>query len=134
MDNPWDKYETEFGVGTKHDISITEVVDKGAVVKFNEDISVFIPTRHLEKEDGSKLKKGDEATIQVIEFNKEFKRVVGSHMVMHKEEEAKIVKQAAAKSQDDSKPTLGDANSKLQALKDRMEGKVAAPEPASEEE
>jgi small subunit ribosomal protein S1 len=134
MDNPWDKYETEFGVGTKHDISITEVVDKGAVVKFNEDISVFIPTRHLEKEDGSKLKKGDEATIQVIEFNKEFKRVVGSHMVMHKEEEAKIVKQAAAKSQDDSKPTLGDANSKLQALKDRMEGKVAAPEPASEKE
>ena len=134
MDNPWDKYETEFGVGTKHDISITEVVDKGAVVKFNDDISVFIPTRHLEKEDGSKLKKGDEATIQVIEFNKEFKRVVGSHMVMHKEEEAKIVKQAAAKAQDDSKPTLGDANSKLQALKDRMEGKVAAPEPASEEE
>jgi small subunit ribosomal protein S1 len=134
MDNPWDKYETEFGVGTKHDISITEVVDKGAVVKFNEDISVFIPTRHLEKEDGSKLKKGDEATIQVIEFNKEFKRVVGSHMVMHKEEEAKIVKQAAAKAQDDNKPTLGDANSKLQALKDRMEGKVAAPEASSEEE
>ncbi|MDP5076723.1 MAG: 30S ribosomal protein S1, partial [Nonlabens sp.] len=134
MDNPWDKYETEFGVGTKHDITITEVVDKGAVVKFNEDISVFIPTRHLEKEDGSKLKKGDEATIQVIEFNKEFKRVVGSHMVMHKEEEAKIVKQAAAKAQDDNKPTLGDANAKLQALKDRMEGKVAAPEASSEEE
>ena len=69
------------------------------------------------------MKKGDKAQIQIIEFNKEFKRVVGSHMVLHKEEEAKNVKQAAAKASEESKPTLGDANSKLQALKDRMEGK-----------
>jgi len=123
MPNPWDKYEAEFGVGTTHDIEITETVDKGAVVNFNEDISVFIPTRHLEKEDGSKLKKGEKAQIQIIEFNKEFKRVVGSHMILHKEEEAKNVQQAAAKAQEDTKPTMGDANSKLQALKDRMEGK-----------
>jgi small subunit ribosomal protein S1 len=123
MPNPWDKYEGEFGVGTTHDIEITETVDKGAVVNFNEDISVFIPTRHLEKEDGSKLKKGEKAQIQIIEFNKEFKRVVGSHMILHKEEEAKNVQQAAAKAQEDAKPTIGDANSKLQALKDRMEGK-----------
>jgi len=128
-DNPWDKYQGEFGVGTKHEVEITEMVDKGAVVKFNDDITVFIPSRHLEKEDGSKLGKGEKAEIEIIEFNKEFKRVVGSHMVIHKEEEAKIVKQAAKQQQDAEKPTLGDANSKLQALKDRMEGKVQ-PEPA----
>ena len=133
MPNPWDKYEAEYGMGTNHEVEIEEMVDKGAVVNFNEDISVFIPSRHLEKEDGSKLKKGDKATIQIIEFNKEFKRVVGSHMVLHKEEEAKNVKQAAAKAQEESKPTLGDANSKLQALKDRMEGKVAAPSKDEEE-
>ncbi|BAO56588.1 30S ribosomal protein S1 [Nonlabens marinus] len=125
-DNPWDKYQGEFGVGTKHEVEITEMVDKGAVVKFNDDITVFIPSRHLEKEDGSKLGKGEKAEIEIIEFNKEFKRVVGSHMVIHKEEEAKIVKQAAKQQQDADKPTLGDANSKLQALKDRMEGKVEA--------
>ncbi|MEP2969919.1 S1 RNA-binding domain-containing protein, partial [Nonlabens ulvanivorans] len=135
MDNPWDKYEAEFGIGTTHDVTITDMVDKGAVVEFNEDITAFIPTRHLEKEDGTKLKKGESAQIQIIEFNKEFKRVVASHMVIHKEEEAKIVKQAAAKSQESTdKPTLGDANSKLQALKDRMEGKVAAPAASTEEE
>ena len=44
-------------------------------------------------------------------------------MSIHKEEEAKIVKQAAKKSQEENKPTLGDANADLQALKDRMEGK-----------
>ena len=99
------------------------MVDKGATIEFNEDITAFVPTRHLEKEDGSKLGKGDEAEFIIIEFNKEFKRVVASHMSIHKEEEAKIVKQAAKKSQEENKPTLGDANADLQALKDRMEGK-----------
>ncbi|HIO26380.1 MAG TPA: S1 RNA-binding domain-containing protein, partial [Flavobacteriaceae bacterium] len=121
--NPWDKYETEFAVGTKHTATIDEMVDKGATIEFNEDITAFVPTRHLEKEDGSKLGKGDEAEFVIIEFNKEFKRVVASHMSIHKEEEAKIVKQAAKKAQEDNKPTLGDANADLQALKDKMEGK-----------
>ncbi|WP_194850666.1 30S ribosomal protein S1 [Nonlabens antarcticus] len=130
VDNPWDKYEAEFGLGTKHNVEITEMVDKGAVVKFNDDITVFIPARHLEKEDGSKLGKGEKAEIEIIEFNKEFKRVVGSHMVIHKEEEAKIVKQAAKQQQAAEKPTLGDANTKLQQLKERMEGKPVKEEPA----
>jgi small subunit ribosomal protein S1 len=56
-DNPWDKYENEFGLNSKHTASIYEIVDKGATVKFNEDIVAFIPSRHLEKEDGTKLKK-----------------------------------------------------------------------------
>jgi small subunit ribosomal protein S1 len=125
-ENPWDKYEDEFAVGTKHTATIDEVVDKGATVKFNDDIVAFVPSRHLEKEDGSMLKKGDEAEFQIIEFNKEFKKVVASHMTIHKEEEAKIVKAAAKKQAQDAeeaKPTLGDANAKLQELKDKMDGK-----------
>ena len=125
-DNPWDKYEEEFAVGTKHTAALTEIVDKGATVDFNEDITAFIPTRHLEKEDGSKVAKGEEIEFQVIEFNKDFKRVVASHMVIHREEEAKIVKKQAKKAAaqaDESKPTLGDANEALAALKKQMEGK-----------
>jgi small subunit ribosomal protein S1 len=125
-ENPWDKYENEFAVGTKHTAKIDEIVDKGAVINFNEDISAFVPKRHLEKEDGSELKKGEEAQFVIIEFNKEFKKVVASHMSVHKEEEAKIVKQAAkaaAQQAEESKPTLGDANAKLQEIKDKMEGK-----------
>ncbi|WP_300435338.1 30S ribosomal protein S1 [Christiangramia sp.] len=125
-DNPWDKYEKDFGVGTKHTAAITEIVDKGATIDFNEDITAFVPQRHLEKEDGSKLKQGEEAEFQIIEFNKEFKRVVASHMVIHKEEEQKIVKQAAKKSASqgkDNATTIGDVNADLQALKDKMEGK-----------
>ncbi len=124
--NPWDKYEKEFALGTKHTAKVTEIVDKGATVEFNEDVVAFVPSRHLEKEDGSKLNKGEEAEFQIIEFNKEFKRVVASHTVIFREEEAKILKEAVKKQADtaaEAKPTLGDANDKLQALKDQMDGK-----------
>ena len=125
-ENPWDKFQDEFAVGSKHTASIAEIVDKGATINFNDEIVAFVPFRHLEKEDGSKLQKGEEAQFEIIEFNKDFKKVVASHMTIHKEEEAKIVKQAAkkqAKAAEEAKPTLGDANEKLQALKDKMDGK-----------
>ncbi|MDG1329028.1 MAG: 30S ribosomal protein S1 [Flavobacteriaceae bacterium] len=125
-ENPWDKYQKDFALGTKHTASISEIVDKGATINFNDEIVAFVPTRHLEKEDGTKLQKGEEVQFEIIEFNKEFKKVVASHMIIHKEEEAKIVKQAAkkqAKASDEAKPTLGDANKTLQDLKDKMDGK-----------
>ena len=123
-ENPWDKYEKEYGVDTIHTAEISEIVDKGATIEFNEDIVAFVPNRHLEKEDGKKLKKGESAEFKIIEFNKEFKRVVASHTAIFKEEEAKNVKAAAAASASNvDKPTLGDANDALQALKDKMDGK-----------
>ncbi len=121
-DNPWDKYETEFGVGTKHTAKIADIVDKGATIEFNDDIVAFVPSRHLEKEDGSKINKGEEAEFQIIEFSKEFKRVVASHTALFRAEEAKIVKQAAKKAATSSaeKTTLGDIDA-LADLKAKME-------------
>ena len=124
--NPWDKYESEFALGTSHTAAIAEVVDKGATINFNDDIVAFVPSRHMEKEDGSKLKKGETAEFKVIEFNKEFKRVVASHTAVFKAEEAANVKAAVKKAAAvaaEAKPTLGDANDALQALKDKMDGK-----------
>ncbi|MDL5511490.1 30S ribosomal protein S1 [Arenibacter sp. M-2] len=123
-ENPWDKYETEFALDTVHKGAIAEIVDKGATIDFNEDIVAFVPSRHLEKEDGKKLVKGEEAEFKIIEFNKEFKRVVASHTAIFREEEQRNVKAAvkkAAASADEAKPTIGDANEALQALKDKME-------------
>ena len=120
--NPWDKYETEFAVGTVHKGTISKMVDKGATVPFNDDILAFVPSRHLEKEDGKKLGKGDTADFKVIEFNKEFKRVVASHTAIFKEEEEKIAKEAAVNTSSSTveKSTLGDLEA-LQELKDKME-------------
>jgi small subunit ribosomal protein S1 len=122
--NPWDQYEDSFAVGTIHTGEISEIVDKGATVEFGEDIVAFIPTRHLEKEDGKKLKKGDSAEFKVIEFNKEFKRVVASHTAIFREEEEKNVKavnEAVASNNNASAATLGDNNDMLAALKAKME-------------
>ncbi|NNL15060.1 MAG: 30S ribosomal protein S1 [Flavobacteriaceae bacterium] len=125
-ENPWDKYEKEFALDTIHNAAIFEIVDKGATVKFNDDIVAFIPSRYLEKEDGKKLKKGEAADFKIIEFNKEFKRVVASHTSIFKEQEKRNVKTATKKAKAaaaEAKPTLGDANDALQALKDKMDGK-----------
>mgnify|MGYP001439171924 FL=1 len=81
--NPWDNYEKDFALDTIHKSEISEVLEKGAIINFNEDISAFCPTRHLDKKDGSKLTEGETAEFKVIEFSKEFKRVVVSHMETH---------------------------------------------------
>ena len=83
--NPWDVYEKDFAVDTLHNSEVSEVIEKGAIINFNEDISAFCPTRHLDKEDGSKLSKGDKVDFKVIEFSKEFKRVVVSHLLTYKD-------------------------------------------------
>ncbi len=122
--NPWDQYEDSFAVGTIHSGEISEIVDKGATVEFGDDIVAFIPTRHLEKEDGKKLKKGETAEFKVIEFNKEFKRVVASHTAIFREEEEKAVKavaEAVAANTNAPASTLGDANDILAGLKAKME-------------
>ena len=81
-----------------------------------------MPSRHLEKEDGSKIGKGEEATFKIIEFNKEFKRVVASHTVLFKEQEMKNVKRATKKiaTSNPDKATLGDLDA-LASLKEKMD-------------
>ena len=121
--NPWDKHEDAFAVGTMHTGTIAEIVDKGATVDFGDDVVAFIPTRHLEKEDGKKLKKGEEAQFKVIEFNKEFKRVVASHTAIFREEEEKQAKAAVETVSTSNAPAnaLGDNNDILAGLKAEME-------------
>jgi len=123
-ENPWDKYANEFGEGTVHKAAVTDIVDKGATVVLNEDITAFVPSRHMEKEDGNKIKKGEEVEFKIIEFNKDFKRVVASHTAIFREQEVRNVRSAKKKmaaAADEAAPTLGDANSQLQELKDKME-------------
>ena len=124
LSNPWDKYEDEFAVDSLHDIAITEIVDKGATITFNEDVIAFVPSRHMVKEDGSKLTKGEEVQFKIIEFNKEFKRVVASHTNLFKEQEKINYTKASKKVKENNseKTTLGDLDA-LAALKQKMEKK-----------
>ena len=86
-ENPWNKYEEEFPLNSIHKSEISEMVPKGAIVKFNEDVTGFVPFRHLIKEDGSKLNPKEKAEFKIIEFNKDSKRIVLSHTQTYKKKE-----------------------------------------------
>ncbi|MFN3021247.1 30S ribosomal protein S1 [Chryseobacterium sp. TY3] len=126
QENPWDKFETKYAEGTVHTGTAVEVHDKGASVQFEDaEVEAFCPSRLLEKEDGSKIKKGETAEFKVIEFNKEFKRVVVSHTGIFRDEEKKAVRESSNKavagsSSNEEKSTLGDIDA-LAELKKRME-------------
>ncbi|PKF73273.1 30S ribosomal protein S1 [Chryseobacterium sp. PMSZPI] len=125
-ENPWDKFETKYAEGTIHAGKAVEVHDKGASVQFEDaEVEAFCPSRLLEKEDGSKIKKGEDAQFKVIEFNKEFKRVVVSHTGIFRDEEKKNVKEASSRnvsssSNNEERSTLGDIDA-LAELKRKME-------------
>ncbi|MDB0043420.1 30S ribosomal protein S1 [Flavobacteriaceae bacterium] len=121
MDNPWDAYDKTFAEGTSHNATISDSNDKGATIIFNDDITAFVPNRHLIKEDGNKLKKGDTSDFKVIEYNKDFKRVVMSHTVLFNDEEKKNVKESLKKIniKESDKSTLGDLDV-LADLKKKM--------------
>ncbi|MDA7567492.1 30S ribosomal protein S1 [Flavobacteriaceae bacterium] len=121
MDNPWDVYDKTFAEGTSHNATISDSNDKGATIIFNDDITAFVPNRHLVKEDGNKLKKGDTSDFKVIEYNKDFKRVVMSHTVLFNDQEKKNVKESLKKVnvKDSDKSTLGDLDV-LADLKKKM--------------
>jgi small subunit ribosomal protein S1 len=127
QENPWDKFETKYAEGTVHAGKAVEVHDKGASVQFEDaEVEAFCPSRLLEKEDGSKIKKGEEAQFKVIEFNKEFKRVVVSHTGIFRDEEKKNVKESSnrnvsSSSNNEERSTLGDIDA-LAELKKKMEG------------
>lgn len=120
-DNPWDKYESEFSEGTVVKSTIHEIVDKGATVVLNENITAFVPNRHLEKEDGNKLKKGEDASFKVIEFNKDYKKVVLSHSAVFKDIEQEIVNKSKKTTKKEIS-TLGDIDA-LVDLKNKMKEK-----------
>ena len=126
FENPWDKYEIDFAVGTIHKDKVSEMVPKGATVKLNDNVTGFIPFRHMVKEDGTKLEKGEDVDLKVIEFNKDSKRVVLSHTQTFKDIEdsnLKSMKNQNKLNTDNLKNTLGDNNEKLKELKDKMDSK-----------
>ncbi|NDK17863.1 MAG: 30S ribosomal protein S1 [Zetaproteobacteria bacterium] len=122
-ENPWDSKETNFAVDSIVTGTIKEKNAKGAIVVFdNDDAEAFAPARLLEKEDGSKLEKGDTAQFKVIEFNKDFRKIVVSHTAIFKAEEQQNLKNANKASESSEKSTLGDISA-LADLKEQMEKK-----------
>jgi small subunit ribosomal protein S1 len=135
-ENPWDVFETVFTVGSIHEGTIIELLDKGAVVALPYGVEGFATPKHLVKEDGTQAQLEEKLQFKVIEFNKDAKRIILSHSRIF-EDAAKAEERAekkAAKKQNNKKEdtpviqnqaastTLGDIDA-LAALKAKLEGK-----------
>ncbi|WP_304763183.1 30S ribosomal protein S1, partial [uncultured Bacteroides sp.] len=135
-ENPWDVFETVFTVGSVHEGTIIEMLDKGAVVALPYGVEGFATPKHLVKEDGSQAQLDEKLEFKVIEFNKDAKRIILSHSRIFEDAakaEERAEKKAAAKKsankREDVAPaiqnqaastTLGDIDA-LAALKEQME-------------
>lgn len=123
-DNPWDLYEKKYREATIHKGVLKDIFDKGGTVSFSETdtIDAFVPFRLLEKADGSKLKKNEVADFKVIEFNKEFKRIVVSHTDVFTERKDLNLEKRINSKVNIEKTTLGDIDQLVQ-LKKKLEEK-----------
>ena len=140
-ENPWDVFETIFTVGSIHEGTIIELLDKGAVISLPYGVEGFATPKHLVKEDASSAQLDEKLDFKVIEFNKDSKRIILSHSRIfedeqraeaRKEREAtsegterkaaprKAKKEDVAPQQAMEKTTLGDISG-LAELKEKME-------------
>ena len=137
-ENPWDVFETVFTVGSVHEGTIIEMLDKGAVVALAYGVEGFATPKHLVKEDGSQAQLDEKLSFKVIEFNKDAKRIILSHSRIF-EDAAKAEERAEKKAASNAKKTtkredapaiqnqaasttLGDIDA-LAALKEQLENK-----------
>lgn len=134
-ENPWDTFETVFPEGSYHEATILKRDDRGAIVQLPYGLEAFAPIKHIRKEDG-KLAEQDEAiTVKVIEFNRDDKRILVSHlryledikreadekMKQEKTEQRKQTRDAVKKTNDSNeRSTLGDLDVFSQ-LKDQIQ-------------
>jgi small subunit ribosomal protein S1 len=84
-ENPWDVFETIFTVGSIHEGTIVEMLDKGAVISLPYGVEGFATPKHLVKEDNSQAQVEEKLEFKVIEFNKDAKRIIVSHSRIHED-------------------------------------------------
>ena len=79
-ENPWDTFENVFPVGSYHEATILRRDDRGAIVQLPYGLEAFAPIKHIRKEDNSRAEQEETLTVKVIEFNRDDKRILVSHL------------------------------------------------------
>ena len=79
-ENPWDTFENVFPVGSYHEATVLRRDDRGAIVQLPYGLEAFAPIKHIRKEDGQLADVEEVLTVKVIEFNRDDKRILVSHL------------------------------------------------------
>ncbi len=95
QDNPWDVFETTYKVGTSVDGKIVRLIEKGVIVELPLGVDGFVPLSQLSQTPVKNISEsfhiGDPIPLQVIEFDKDNKKIVLSVLEYLRGKEQKIV-------------------------------------------
>lgn len=119
-ENPWDVFETLFAVGSKHEGTVLSIGDKEAIIALPYGVEGVCMTSHLTKEDGSKAKEDEKMEFVVLDFSKEAKKILVSHLRTYKEKTKRRGGSKKTTTPDIEKTTLGDITD-LADLKSKLE-------------
>ena len=118
-ENPWDRFEKEYNVGSFTEAEIVRIMDKGLIVNLPLKVEGFVPTSQIDLR-GRKLqdafKPGENVNLKIIEFEKISKKIVLSQTAFVKDKEKTEVKEFLAKQQKAAE-TLGEQKE----IKEKME-------------
>ena len=117
-ENPWDVFETLFSIDSVHEGTIINISDRDAIVSLPYGVEGLCTIKHLIKEDGTSAKEDEKLSFVVIDFSKEAKKIIVSHLRTYKEKVKK--KSGGSAKLDIEKTTLGDISS-LSELKSKLE-------------
>jgi small subunit ribosomal protein S1 len=110
-ENPWDRFEREYKVGTEVVGKVIRHVDKGLLVELPLKVDGFVPANQLSPTPIKNIKQafpeGEELTLKVIEFDKENKKITLSAIEALRDKEQKLVEEYLAKHKLD-RVTIGD--------------------------
>jgi small subunit ribosomal protein S1 len=118
-ENPWDVFETLFSIDSEHEGTIIKIGNKEGFIALPYGVEAICPATHLKKEDGSMPVEDEKILVRVIDFHKDAKKIVVSHLRTYKERTKP--KSKPNYQTDIEKTTLGDISS-LSELKDKLSG------------
>jgi len=93
QENPWDRFEQAYPIKTQTTGKVVRVLEKGVVVELPLEVEGFVPNSQLRRlakgAERRTIKAGDELALEVIEFDKESKRIILSALEAEKTAETK---------------------------------------------
>ena len=122
-ENPWEVFSKTFAEGTSHQGTIIENKDKSGIVSLPYGLEGICPARHMRKEDGSNAQVEETIEFEIIEFNKDARKIVVSHTKTFEDiEDNRPAKAAGAKSKSSGNTSGGSsANSAIKKVNVNVE-------------
>lgn len=130
-ENPWEKLEEKYKVGTEVECKIIKPLDKGIIVELPDVVDGFIPASQFSvyqiKNFSELFTEGSMVHARVMEFDKEAKKIVLSVIEYLKDKDQKEIDEYIAKFKIPRKFTLGDVIDRTRTtpeLKEEVDFKI----------